>query len=281
MVPPKQKPTSLHVLLVFAPVVWLCQKKQKNKKTSRKPKQNKKTIFQDSCKSKNPKNLEKTKKNKKTKKNNIPGLLQKQKSKKPRENQKKQKNKKKQYSRTLAKVKMQKSKKPRENQKNQKKQYSRSLEIGSTGKSPGTLVFLFFLVFLVFSRFFGFLHFYFCKSPGILVFLIFLVFLVFSRFFGFLLLQESWNIVFFSFFVFFGFLEVFWKFGEVKEKMFFGNFAKLKKHLSFAKIQKSQDYAYILEYFGNFRKTPLFAIYPFLLYWIAHIIICLSFVFMY
>ena len=34
-------------------------------------------------------------------------------------------------------------------------------------------------------------------------------------------------------------------------------------------------------YFWNFRKTPLFAIYPFLLYWIAHIIICLSFVFMY
>ena len=60
--PPKKKPTSLHVLLVFAPVVWLCQKN---------------------------KNLEKTKI-----KNNIPGLLQKQKSKKPRENQKKQKNQK-------------------------------------------------------------------------------------------------------------------------------------------------------------------------------------------
>ena len=56
--------------------------------------------------------------------------------------------------------------------------------------------FLFFLFFLVFSRFFGFLHFYFCKSPGTLVFLVVLVFLVFSRFFGFLLLQESWNIVF-------------------------------------------------------------------------------------
>ena len=46
MVPPKQKP-------------------RENQKTQRK------TIFQDSCKSKNPKNLEKTKKN------NIPGLLQK------------------------------------------------------------------------------------------------------------------------------------------------------------------------------------------------------------
>ena len=141
---------------------------------------------------------------------------------------------------------MQKSKKPRENQKKQKKQYSRSLEIGSTGKSPGILFFLFFLVF---SRFFGFLHFYFCKSPGILFFFSFFVFLVFSRFF-----LEIWR--------------------SQKEKLVFGNFAKLKKHLSFAKIQKSQDYAYILEYFWNFRKTPLFAIYPFLLYWIAHIIIC-------
>ena len=100
MVPPKQKPTSLHVLLVFAPVVWLCHKKKtkkprenqktqrktifqdscksknpKIKKTSRKPKKPKKTIFQDSCKSKNAK-IQKTsrkpKKTKKTKKNNIP-----------------------------------------------------------------------------------------------------------------------------------------------------------------------------------------------------------------
>ena len=51
MVPPQKKPTSLHVSLVFAPVVWLCHKK----------------------KTKKLKNLEKTKKN-------IPGLLQKQKS---------------------------------------------------------------------------------------------------------------------------------------------------------------------------------------------------------
>ena len=87
--------------------------------------------------------------------------------------------------------------------------------------------------------------------------------------------------MFFSFFVFFGFLEVskkqrfyqspqkflefwnfgklevFWKFGEVKKKLVFGKFAKLKKHLSCAKIQKSQDYAYILEYFWNFRKNSV------------------------
>ena len=76
MVPPKQKPTSLHVLLVFAPVVWLCHKK-KTKKTSRKPKNPKKNNIPgllQKQKSKNQKNLEKTKK---TKKNNIPGLLQK------------------------------------------------------------------------------------------------------------------------------------------------------------------------------------------------------------
>ena len=49
-------------------------------KTSRKPKNTKKTIFQDSCKSKNAK-IQKTsrkpKKPKKLKKTNIPGLLQK------------------------------------------------------------------------------------------------------------------------------------------------------------------------------------------------------------
>ena len=67
MVPPKQKPTSLHVLLVFAPVVWLCHKK-KSKKPRENQKTKRKTIFQDSCKSKNPKNLEKTKKPKKLKK---------------------------------------------------------------------------------------------------------------------------------------------------------------------------------------------------------------------
>ena len=108
-----------------------------------------------------------------------------QKSKKPRENQKNQKNQKKQYSRTLGKGKMQKSKKPRENQKNQKNQknqYSRTLVCRPHLQTSGILFFLFFLVF---SRFFGFLHFYFCKSPGILFFLFFLFFLVFSRFFDF------------------------------------------------------------------------------------------------
>ena len=100
----------------------------------------------------------------------------------------KQKNQKKQYSRTLAKVQMQKSKKPRENQKKkQKKQYSRSLEIGSTGKSPGTLVFLFFWF-----------------SPGFLDFCIF----TFAR-----VLE----------YCFFGFLEVFWifAFARVLEYCFF------------------------------------------------------------
>ena len=46
------------------------------KKTKNLENTKKKTIFQDSCKSKNPKNLEKTKKTKKIKKTNIPGLLQ-------------------------------------------------------------------------------------------------------------------------------------------------------------------------------------------------------------
>ena len=66
---------------------------------------------------------------------------------------------------------MQKSKKPRENQKKQKKQYSRSLEIGSTGKSPGIL--FFFVFFFGFLEVFWIFEFYFCKSPGILFFLVF------------------------------------------------------------------------------------------------------------
>ena len=136
----------------------------------------------------------------KKKKNNIPGLLEKEKCKNQKNLEKTKKNKNNQYSRTLGKGKMQKSKKPRENQKKKftKKQYSRTLVCRPHLQTSGILFFLFFLFFLVFSRFFGFLHFYFCKSPGILFFF-FLFFLVFSRFFwffGFLLLQESWNIVF-------------------------------------------------------------------------------------
>ena len=133
-----------------------------------------------------------------------------QKSKKPRENQKKQK---KQYSRTLGKGKMQKSKileKTKKTKKKQKKQYSRTLVCRPHLQTSGIL---FFFVFLVFSRFFGFLHFYFCKSPGILFFLFFFVF---SRFFGFLHFYfcKSPGILFFLFFfVFFGFLEVFLIFG--------------------------------------------------------------------
>ena len=86
---------------------------------------------------------------------------------------------------------MQKSKKPRENQKKQKKQktqYSRTLACWP---------------YLQTSGFFGFLEvFWIC---------------------AFLLLQESWNIVFFDFFVFFGFLEVFWifAFARVLEYCFF------------------------------------------------------------
>ena len=94
MVPPKKTPTSLHVLLVFAPVVWLCHKKTKKLK-----------------------NLEKTKKNKKKQYSRTLAKTKIQKtSRKPKKNKK---IKKKQYSRTLAKVKMQKSKKHRENQKKQ------------------------------------------------------------------------------------------------------------------------------------------------------------------
>ena len=89
---------------------------------------------------------------------------------------------------------MQKSKKPRENQKKQKKQYSRTLACWPYLQTSGILFFLFFLVF---SRFFGFLHFYFCKSPGILFF-----------------------------FVFFGFLEVFWIFAFARVLEYFFLFSQ-------------------------------------------------------
>ena len=121
-----------------------------------------------------------------------------QKSKKPRENQKKQKKQKKtifqdSWKRKNAKIKKT-SRKPKKNKK--KKQYSRTLVCRPHLQTSGILV------FLVFSRFFGFLHFYFCKSPGILFFLVFFGFLEVFLIFGFLLLQESWHIVFFLVFWF-------------------------------------------------------------------------------
>ena len=80
---------------------------------------------------------------------------------------------------------MQKSKKPRENQKKTKKQYSRTLVCRPHLQTSGILFFWVFLFFLVFSRFFGFLHFYFCKSPGILFFLFFCFFWFSRGFFDF------------------------------------------------------------------------------------------------
>ena len=163
--------------------------KNLTQKTSRKPKKTKKPKNQYSRtlgkgkmqKSKKPReNQKKQKKNKKNKKNNIPGLLEKEKCK----NQK-----------NLEKTK-----------KKQKKQKNNIPELLSVDPISKLLEYCFFCFFLVFSRFFGFLHFYFCKSPGILFFCFFwfsrgffgflevFFFLIFD--FRFLLLQESWNIVF-------------------------------------------------------------------------------------
>ena len=111
------------------------------------------------------------------------------------------KNKKKQYSRTLAKVKMQKSKKTsRKPKKTKKTIFQKS---GDRVNRQEVLEYCFFFVFFVF---FGFLE----------------VFWIFA----FLLLQESWNIVFFfsSFFCFFwfsrGFLEI-WR-SQKKKAGFLG-----------------------------------------------------------
>ena len=144
------------------------------------------------------KNLEKTK-------NNIPGLLQKQKSKKPGENQKKNKKiKKKTIFQDSCKSKNAKIQKTSRKPKKQKKQYSRSLEIGSTGKSPGILFFCFFW----FSR-------------GFLDFCIF----TFAR-----VLEYC----FFWFFWFFGFLEVFWIFAFARVlEYFFLFFVVFSRFFSF------------------------------------------------
>ena len=70
--------------------------------------------------------------------------------------------------------------------KKQKKQYSRSLEIGSTGKSPGILIFLFYWFFCFLEVFLIFAFFHFYKSSGIF-FCWFYCFFWFSRGFLFFL----------------------------------------------------------------------------------------------
>ena len=128
-----------------------CSKNAKIQKTSRKPK-NKKTIFQDSCKSKNANIQNTSRKPKKTKK---------------------------QYSRTLAKVKMQKTKKrnlekTKKKQKKQKtkKQHSRTLACWPYLQTSGILFFFCFLeVFWIFA--------FLLHAAFFLFFCLFLFFLLF------------------------------------------------------------------------------------------------------
>ena len=94
---------------------------------------------------------------------------------------------------------------------------------------------------------------------------------------------DFWNIVFFGFFCFFGFLEVFWIFafyfckspGILVFFSFFGFFWFSRGFLNFGIF----TFAGVLEYcffwcflvFSRFWTTPLFAMYPLLLYWIVYI----------
>ena len=68
-----------------------------------------------------------------------------------------------------------------------------------------------------------------------IVFFVFFGFLEVFFIFAFFLFQESWNIVFFSFFVFFGFLEVFWIFAvaRVLEYCFSLGFLVFSRFFSF------------------------------------------------
>ena len=182
MVPPpkKKKPTSLHVLLVFAPVVWLCHKESKKLK---KPRENQKHQTKQYSRTLAKAKIQKT-------------------SRKPK------KTKKTQYSRTLAKVKRQKSKKPRENQKKQKKKKNNIPEVWRWGQQARVLEYCFFWFFR-FSR--GFLDFCIFTFARVLEYCVFFWFF----FFGFLevfldfCFCKSPGILFFVFFWFLGFLEVF------------------------------------------------------------------------
>ena len=154
MVPPQKK------TYLFACFIGICtcgltmSKKTKNLEKTHP----KKTIFQDSCKSKNPK--------------------------KPRENPKNQKTQKNQYSRTLAKVKMQKSKKPRENQKKTKKPIFQKSGDRVNRQESWNIVFFVFLVFLIFGflEVFWIFAFLLLQESWNIVFF----FLIFLFFFGFL-----------------------------------------------------------------------------------------------
>ena len=117
----------------------------------------------------------------------------------------------------------QKSKKPRENQKNQKKQYSRTLAKVKMQKSkkPRENQKKQKKQKKQYSRTLACWPY--LQTSGILFFFVFFGFLEVFWIFAFLLLQESWNIGFFDFFGFFGFLEVFWifAFARVLEYCFF------------------------------------------------------------
>ena len=156
--PPKKKPTSLHVFLVFAPMSW-----------------------------KKIKNLEKTK-------NNIPGLLQKQKSKKPRENQKKQKNQKKTIFQDSCKSKNAKIQKTSRKPKKTKKTIFQKSGDRVNRQESWNIVFFVFFGFLEVFWIFAFLL---LQESWNIVFFDFFVFFGFLEVFWiFAFLQESWNIFF-------------------------------------------------------------------------------------
>ena len=151
--------------------------KKKTKKPRENQKTQRKTIFQDSCKSKNPKIKKTSRKPKKPKK---PIFQDSCKSK----NAKIQKT----------------SRKP-------KKPIFQKFGDGVYRQEFWNIVFFVFFGFLEVFLIFAFFLF---QESWNIVFFVFFGFLEVFLIFAFFLFQESWNIVFFGFFVFFGFLEVFW-----------------------------------------------------------------------
>ena len=169
--------------LWFDYVIKKTKKPRENQKTQRK------TIFQDSCKSKNPK-IKKT-------------------SRKP----KNQKNQKKTIFQDSCKSKNAKIQKTSRKPKKPKKPIFQKFGDGVYRQEFWNIVFFVFFVFFGFLEVFLIFAFFLFQESWNIVFFVFFGFFGFLEvflIFAFFLFQESWNIVFFGFFVFFGFLEVFW-----------------------------------------------------------------------
>ena len=166
--------------------------KKKTKKPRENQKTQRKTIFQDSCKSKNPKIKKTSRKPKKTKKTKKTIFQDSCKSKN---------------------AKIQKTSRKPKKPKKTKKTIFQKFGDGVYRQEFWNIVFFVFFGFFGFLEVFLIFAFFLFQESWNIVFFCFFGFFAFLEvflIFAFFLFQESWNIGFFGFFGFFGFLEVFW-----------------------------------------------------------------------